>query len=255
LVPHFNHFKGSPYLFPASGEDLDVGEFWYVNGCIHGMGKLGSQGFGYDMGVWGIDHEKGTYGWLKPEKKGITIDGSENRHFRIWKKQIYTMADGIVLESLNDCPRNPIPLDPNDPQFQEKMKDQEVNLWGTLTNGGSGNHFYIQHGNEVVLYAHMDTGTLNSKLLKTSSNPHPVVKAGELLGLAGNTGNSNAPHLHIHAIQGSLPEEETGPLRPIILRDAWAIDNDLIMGKPVYGLWSRIKNQGIPEGNPTTGYG
>ena len=57
----------------------------------------------------------------------------------------------------------------------------------------------------------MQQGTLNTNLLANGS----VVTRGQFLGLCGNSGNSTAPHLHIHAQQGSAPE--TGPLRPLLL--------------------------------------
>jgi hypothetical protein len=100
----------------------------------------------------------------------------------------------------------------------------------------------VQHGDEVVLYAHMQQGSLASGITKGAT-----IKAGQQLGKAGNSGNSTAPHLHIHAVQGTSPE--TGPLRPFVLKDAWAIDNDLIIADPRKGLWSPIVKSGIPEGN------
>ena len=66
-----------------------------------------------------------------------------------------------------------------------------------MAHAGAGNHFYIQHGNEVAGYAHMQKGTLNSKLLAAGAK----VTAGDVLGLAGNSGNASEPHLHIHAIK------------------------------------------------------
>lgn len=250
LTPHVSPVIGGSYIFPASHKDLNIGEFWTMNGCIHGPGSEGSQWFGYDMGVWGINAE-GNYEnkpWLKPDK-----DGTENSHFRIWGKSIHAMADGHVLELVNNCPGNPTPLQwSSDEDLRTKMENQKNSYWGSFTNGGSGNHFYIQHGDEIVLYAHMQEGSLNTKFLITPWNPKPAVKAGEFLGRAGNSGNSSGPHLHIHAVQGSKPE--VGPLRPIILKNCWAIDNDLIINNPVQGLWSRIVNQGIPEGNPIDWY-
>jgi hypothetical protein len=174
----------------------------------------------------------------------------------VWGKPIYAMANGEVLEAVNDCPDNPapLPLNGNKAHDDALWAEQKTKYWGAYedahggaskVHAGAGNHFYIQHGDEVVLYAHMQKGTLNKKLLNKGAD----VKLGDFLGLAGNAGNASGPHLHIHAIQGTSPE--VGPLRPFILKDSWAIDNDLIIGNPRQGPWSLIAKRGIPEGNPT----
>jgi murein DD-endopeptidase MepM/ murein hydrolase activator NlpD len=56
----------------------------------------------------------------------------------------------------------------------------------------AGNHVVVDIGYGLnALYAHMRPGTLKVKA-------GDVVKAGELLGNVGNTGNSTEPHLHMH---------------------------------------------------------
>jgi hypothetical protein len=250
LAAHVSPVSGGAYLFPSQRADLELGEFWAVNGCIHGMGAEGSQSFGYDMGVWGVDHDNGAYSWLHPGR-----NGKHNADHRIFGKAVRAMADGIVLEAIADCPDNPAPLALNGDKAHDDAlwAAQQAATWGAYeashggaakVHAGGGNHVYIQHGDEVMLYAHMQKGSLADKLLK----PGAVVHAGDLLGKAGNSGNSSAPHLHIHAVQSTAPE--TGPLRPIVLRHAWAIDNDLIIGSPQKGGWSAIEHQGVPEGDP-----
>lgn len=241
LAPHVSPVAGGAYLFPSAGADMKLGEFWQLNGCTHAMGSEGSQSYAYDMGVWGVNHDDNSYGWLLPG-----ASGNANADYRIYGKPVRAMADGEVVHFLNDCPDNPKPVSwTSQADLDQKMLDQKNGYWGAFESqhGGAGNHFYIRHGDEVMLYAHMQKGSLTKKFLAAGAK----VKAGEKLGLAGNSGNSTGPHLHIHAIQGS--QAETGPLRPIILRDAWAIDNDLIMESSQRGFWSPLKKQGIPEGS------
>src|SRR5262249_5076953 len=139
-------------------------------------------------------------------------DGTHNGDYRIWGKPIYAVADGTVLEGVDGVPTNPTPItswtDQND--LNAKLADQGTTYWWVVCpnlckfpNGGAGNHFYIQQCDEVVLYAHMQPGSLPAKLLTKGA----AVKAGDFLGLAGNAGNSTAPHLHIHAIKGTQPEQ------------------------------------------------
>jgi len=55
-----------------------------------------------------------------------------------------------------------------------------------------GNHVWIDTGAELVKLAHLRPGTV------TVSKGDPV-RAGQVLGEVGNSGNSTEPHLHIHA--------------------------------------------------------
>ncbi|MFJ4206474.1 M23 family metallopeptidase [Streptomyces sviceus] len=55
-----------------------------------------------------------------------------------------------------------------------------------------GNHVFIDTGREIVKLAHLRPGSV------TVANGD-IVRAGQLLGEVGNTGNTTEPHLHIHA--------------------------------------------------------
>jgi murein DD-endopeptidase MepM/ murein hydrolase activator NlpD len=56
------------------------------------------------------------------------------------------------------------------------------------------------HGATVVL-AHLQEGSV-------SVNKGQTVHAGDLLGRAGNSGNTTEPHLHIHAVQGRVTDPQ-----------------------------------------------
>lgn len=214
---------GKSFTPPFKASDLAKDEVW-EGGSTHGGG---SQAFAYDLGVHGYSN-----GW-SGTKAGK--DRSENANFRVWGKPIYAMADGEVVGFLNDCPNNWKP-DPDDAGMQ-KQKDE---LWGTYTNGGSGNHLYIQHGDVVALYAHMQKGSITSKFLTKGAK----VKKGEKLGLAGNSGNSTAPHLHVHLRKETSPE--TGPFRPLIFKDAYAIYKTAYTSPKSNVNWSKLAGHGIP---------
>ena len=170
----------------------------------HGTGSQGSQLFAYDMIVAVWDSAAKQPNRLLPGK-----NGSKNDHYRIWGKPIHAMADGTVAHFLDGVGANYFPGTGNDAGPWKEAP------WDTSTQAGkdkswtdhvgAGNHFYIRHGEELVLYAHMQSGTLPQKFLKKDA----VVKAGDLLGLAGNAGSSSEPHTHIHAIKGTVAE--SGP--------------------------------------------
>jgi hypothetical protein len=235
LSPHKSPTPAGNYLFPARTGDLRSKEYWAAEGDVHAAGNAGSQLFAYDMGVVGYDSTKKSWSDLLPGTKG-----TENDDFRIWGKPVHAMADGTVLHFENDVPNNPKPLSWKDEEdLKKKLKEQKDNYWGTFDFGGAGNHFYIQHGDEVILYAHMQKGSLSKDLLKNNA----TVRAGEFLGLAGNSGNSTAPHLHIHAVQGTKPEE--GPLRPMIFRNAFVCERSAVTSPPK-GPWVRMNSSAVP---------
>jgi len=195
LAPHKNPVPDDSYLYPARFDDLRPGEFWNTSSDTHGTGAQGSQLFAYDMNVVAFDTGKGAINRLLPG-----TDGSKNDHYRVWGKKIHAMADGV---GANFFPGTGNAAGP----WQEPPWDNPAKAWADKV--GAGNHFYIRHGSEVVLYAHMQKGSLNPNLLKFNA----PVKAGDYLGLAGNAGSASEPHLHIHAINGT--EAESGPLRPL----------------------------------------
>jgi hypothetical protein len=226
------------FTFPSAAADLRIGEYWSGQSLTHGAGANGSQLFAYDMGVVGLDPSSKAFSSLLPG-----TDNADNADSRIWGKPIRAVADGTVLEAENDVPNNPAPLHwTSDTDLTAKLNAQAANFWNKpqFKNPGAGNHFYLQHGDHVVLYAHMQKGSLNPALLQAGAQ----VKRGELLGLAGNAGNSTGPHLHIHAIKGTAPE--TGPLRPLPYRDMWVVEATAIHPPDPSGPWVKSADQGLP---------
>jgi hypothetical protein len=58
-------------------------------------------------------------------------------------------------------------------------------------------------GGNYALYAHLQTGSIRV-------HPGDKVKRGQTLGLVGNSGNSLAPHLHFHVMDGPSPMASNG---------------------------------------------
>jgi len=219
LKPHLSPVSGGSYDFPAKASDLRIGEYWSGVSAKHGAAGDGGQLFAYDLGVVWFDKAANKWTDLLPGK-----DGSKNEHFRIWGKPIYAMADGTVVAFRTDIPTNPSPpadLSPPNPV--------------------EGNHFYIQHNSELCLYAHFQPGSLNSNLLTIGA----FVSKGQFLGLSGNSGNSTAPHLHLHSLKGTQPWQ--GPLRPLPFRNTHMIDRTALNPPSPDGLWTKAEDQGIPS--------
>lgn len=101
-----------------------------------------------------------------------TGDGSENEQYHAYGQPLLAPGDGTVVAVVDGVPDNvPGKMNPAKP---------------------AGNHVVIDHGNEEFsLVAHFKPGTLRVKVGQ-------AVKAGDLLGLCGNSGNSSEAHLHHH---------------------------------------------------------
>ena len=63
-------------------------------------------------------------------------------------------------------------------------------------------------GGNFAFFAHLKPGSLRVKL-----GDH--VARGDVIALLGNTGNSDAPHLHFHVMDGPSPLDANG--RPYVL--------------------------------------
>jgi hypothetical protein len=219
LAGHKSPTAAASYRFPAKASDFRKGEYWSGASATHAPAGDGGQLFAYDMGVVAWDATKLQWSDVLPGKAG-----DQNEHYRVWGKPIYAMADGTVVEFANDRPNNPKPgadLSPPDPV--------------------EGNHFYLQHGDELVLYAHFQKGSLNPSLLAKGK----AVQEGEFLGLAGNSGNSSGPHLHIHGIQGTKPWE--GSQRPLPFNTLHVLDRTALKPPDPAGAWVKADDQCLPN--------
>jgi hypothetical protein len=213
LAAHVNKVAQGSFPFPAKVTDLKRGEYW--SGASGHPG--GDQRFAYDMGVVVFDPVSKT--WVdraldKLNKPKVKED------YLIWHKPVYAMADGVVVSCEMDKPDNNI----------------------GETGPGGGNHFWIQHGREKVLYAHMSAGTVTAPLCKAGA----VIKAGNLLGLAGNSGNSSHPHLHIHVTTME------GEFRPLLLHAVQVVDraaDNVVVGPNA--PWVSVQGKALPFGKTT----
>ncbi len=69
---------------------------------------------------------------------------------------------------------------------------------------GLGNAVFIRHAeHEVSVLAHLKQGSI-----RVEADDH--VKAGQVLGLCGNSGNSSEPHLHYHLQNTTVIQDGTG---------------------------------------------
>ena len=242
MAPHVSPTTSGCYKFWARADDLRPDEFWDINGTSHANDNA-AQLFAYDVGVAARDHNcQNGLNYLLPD-----TDGTKNEHYRIWGKPIYAVADGEVVAFRNDHPTNPVP-------GQIDMLAQDYWPGGKVVDG-NGNFFCIEGGGETVLYAHMQPGSLSPALIPNAERTRLIkarVKAGDFLGLAGNSGASSAPHMHIHAVAtGSDPLPWKGDARPMLFEGLQTLSYASVpkaVSDVESGHWSPIEKRGFAPG-------
>jgi murein DD-endopeptidase MepM/ murein hydrolase activator NlpD len=94
----------------------------------------------------------------------------------------------------------------------DSLPDQAIGSRDPMN--AAGNHVVIDHGNrEYSLLAHLQPRSLKVRIGQR-------VKPGDVLGLAGNSGNTSEPHLHVHLMNGPSMQEADGLPMPFDGYDA-----------------------------------
>jgi hypothetical protein len=128
--------------------------------------------------------------WEQIDEQNRLVHGDRSKvgNYTIFGKDVIAVADGTVVATRNDLPEQP----------PGKLPD---NL---PIDQADGNFVVLDIGNGAfALYAHMQPGSV--KVAAGSK-----VKVGDLLGKVGNTGNTSAPHLHFHVMDGPSPLQSNG---------------------------------------------
>jgi uncharacterized delta-60 repeat protein len=121
-----------------------------------------------------------------------------NANSYVWGQQVVAIADGNIVAFDNTQPTNPSP---------------GVKLPGVPRGG---NTITIDHGNgEFSRYSHMQAGSIlpNIATFPCMAGEVCTVSQGDVLGLVGNSGNSERPHLHFALMDGGDADNDEG--RPV----------------------------------------
>jgi hypothetical protein len=150
---------------------------------------------------------------LGPKLEIVKRKGKNNRDFFAWGKEIFAPADGVVVYARNDVPDNDRPTVTRRDIFTKLPEPQ----WAI-----GGNVVVIDHGNnEFSFLAHLQQGSVRVR-------KGDKVEKGQVIGLLGNSGNSDAPHLHYHLMAGGELFRSDG--LPIYFENVFS---PLIMEEPV----------------------
>jgi hypothetical protein len=168
---------------PVLGPPLRGAGWVAVNGCctnevVHRGSLQTVNGGFYDAQRYAID-------WLRMDPQGRLVNGdpASVRSYAGYGAEVLAAADGTVVQTVDDLPDQPPGTLP-DP--------------GTVTvETVDGNHVVLDIGDGLYLcYAHLQPGSVAVK-------PGQRVRRGGALGKLGNSGNTSAPHLHVHVMNGT----------------------------------------------------
>jgi hypothetical protein len=94
----------------------------------------------------------------------------------------------------------------------DSLPDQAIGSRDPLN--AAGNHVVIDHGNrEYSLLAHLQPHSVKVRVGQR-------LKPGDVLGLAGNSGNTSEPHLHVHLMNAPSMQDADGLPMPFDGYDA-----------------------------------
>ncbi len=114
----------------------------------------------------------------------VKTTGASLEDFYSWGAEVLSPVAGDVVGVIDGLPDNPL-----------GTKD---------TLNAAGNHVIIKADEHTFVFlAHMRKGSA-----KVKTGDHVV--AGQILGLCGNSGNTTAPHIHMHIQDGPILNEGSG---------------------------------------------
>ena len=204
-----------------------TGKGWVaLNGCC----QAGGVHRGSFMPINGELHfaQRFAIDWMQLDAQArlTTGDGKNVQQYPDYGSKVIAVADGEVVDT----------LDTLDDQVPGVLPDPKTI---NLTNV-DGNHIVIDIGQgRYAFYAH-----LQKHSLLVAKGAH--VKRGQVLALLGNTGNTSAPHLHFHLMDGPSVLGSSG--LPYVI-DQFSVSGQLsekqfedagVSGTWSKGLWPQV---------------
>jgi hypothetical protein len=185
-IPIKSEFAQNKYIFPLRG-------VWYAG--------------------WGASFHTG-HRWAVPEEFALDIakigesglshkgDGTRFNDYYGYGADVLAAANGRVTSVANDQPEDPSAMQrPNESQeaYSARLQKEQAERLAKGPTAIAGNYVMIDHGkNEYSLYAHLQPGSVRVHI-------GDQVKAGDVIGKLGSSGNSTEPHLHFHVCDKADP--------------------------------------------------
>lgn len=126
---------------------------------------------------------------LDSENKLFTGDKTSTASYAYYGAEVHAVADGPVVAIVDGLPEQTPGANPS----------------GLPVDQYGGNHVVQDIGNgHYAFYAHLQTGSTSR--VKVGDQ----LKTGDVVGLLGNSGNTDSPHLHFHVMDGVDPLVSNG---------------------------------------------
>jgi peptidase M23-like protein len=171
--------SGTP---PVLGAPLAGDDWVAINGCcgadgIHRNTVLPVNGRLADSQRFAIDYMR-----LDDQGRLVSGDPAAVESYDAYGAEVLAVGDATVVATLDSL----------DDQVPGSLPDPSTITLETV----DGNHVVIDLGDgRYGFYAHLQKGSVTVA-------PGDRVRRGEVLGLLGNSGNTSAPHLHFHLMDG-----------------------------------------------------
>ncbi len=146
------------------------------------------------------------------DQAGRLFDGplAEVASYPAFGVPVYAVADATVVEASDGAP------------------EATPGVARAVTvDTAAGNHIVLElGGGNFAVYAHLKTGSV-------AVHPGDHVKTGDVIAHLGSSGNSDAPHLHFHVMDGPSPLASSGlPYALTSFRGAGRVEpNDAMFAK------------------------
>jgi peptidase M23-like protein len=141
-----------------------------------------------DGQLWAAERFAIDYVQLSADGKVPQGDPTKLESYPYFGADIHAVADGPVVAAVDGMP--------------EEIPGKSPT--GLALDEYAGNHVVQDLGNgNYALYAHIKTGGVKVK-------PGDRLTTGQVIGLVGNTGNTDAPHLHFHVMSTPDPLRSDG---------------------------------------------
>ncbi|MGZ5363838.1 MAG: M23 family metallopeptidase [Mycobacterium sp.] len=141
-----------------------------------------------DGQLWAAERYAIDYVQLRPDGRLFFGDPAKLESYSYFGADIYAVADGPVVAAVDGLPEQ---IPGNSPT-------------GLSLDQYAGNHIVQDLGDgNYALYAHIKTGAVKVKI-------GDRLTVGQVIGSVGNTGNTDAPHLHFHVMSTPDPLRSNG---------------------------------------------
>jgi murein DD-endopeptidase MepM/ murein hydrolase activator NlpD len=162
----------------------------------HGTDQLG-QRYAYDL--IRVD-ERGGWHFHPASGARASVLGVRTSECYGWGEPVHAPFDGVVVQARDGLPER---------GWIHPVRELALVLRTAVTFRPSklqqvlGDHVIARSGDVFALFAHFTTGSV-------AVREGQSIQTGDLLGRVGHTGNSTAPHLHFHLMDGPDPMTAKG---------------------------------------------